>query len=268
MAVAGGPKQAVNLMAVLGILFVSGVAPSAFADVIDANSFTHSDPGLNRAANDFELTINGKFTDEPTSNVFPNHTNAKGVAMVTFSGANLDSGKSHNVKFKSDGFNPNPTGQFTLDKAAIGGKVQSFALNGKQVTFVPAATGFDLSLVLANDLGSGVTGNVNAVINQGSLTHFNLDEFDTLRNARPVLSLPNLSLASGEGIPIAAHLDSIDEYILIQGSLNRSDGVFPFQLAFSNAPEIPEPSTLLLLGSGLAALASVRRRYGTLSGSR
>ena len=254
----GGSDQWLSLIAGLGMFLIA--ATEVCADVIDANKFTLSEPVLKRGANDFELTINGKFTDEPTSSVFPNHTNAKGVAMVTFSGADLADGGSHNVKFKSDGFNPNPTGQFTLNGEATGGKVQSFALNGKQVSFVPSTpSGFDLSLALSNDFSFGLTGNVNVVVNQGFVDHFNLDEFDTLRNPRSILTTQNFSLAPGQSIPLAAHLNSADEYLLVQGGLNSNGAVVPFELAFGGPPAVPEPSTFFLFVSGLAGLGIFRR---------
>ena len=74
------------------------------ADDITANKFTFksNDPTVT-TANDFHLKLSrGQFIGEPTSDRFPNHTNADGKTNTDFSGNTINNNDSTNVKFKSN----------------------------------------------------------------------------------------------------------------------------------------------------------------------
>ncbi|QQO52100.1 MAG: PEP-CTERM sorting domain-containing protein [Thiohalocapsa sp. PB-PSB1] len=234
----------------------------AGATVIDANSFTYVDPtGNNRAANDFTITIGGFFVGPPSSSVFPNNDfpypggkPSTRTNKVKFSGNDLASGSSHNVKFKSTGPNPNPRGQFTINNNPVGGIVKSKDLKGRPVAFIPSGSGFDVTFDLVNDFGAFLTGSVNVYVNTGLLDYFTLEDFDTLRNERLIFSEASYALNAGEGFfGLTTHLDSRDEYILVIGTANSGDGFGDF--AFSNAfSDAPEPATINILLLGVAGL--------------
>ena len=259
-----------GLMMITTTLLVATSTWAQITTTIDSNSFTFDTnvPDIDSPANDFHLEIDGNFIGTPSSDSFPNRTvtNNQGddgtptTATADFSGGTVKDEMSHNVKFKATGAFPSPRGQFTKDRVIAGGVVKSKALDGTEVAFVPVNGGFDVSLNLLNDFGAPLTGSVEVFVNSGFPSHFTLDEFDVLRDERPVFAQVFEALEPGQGFTsIQTHLASSDEYLLVRGSVDAGDGFgnFPFALAIS---PVPEPSGFVMLGIGIGTLFLARRR--------
>lgn len=230
----------------------------SYAASIDANAFTWVDPtGQARAATDFHIAISDTFVNAPKSDKFPNNNFSSGTNNVTFSGANLPSGSSQNVKFESNGPKPKPKGQFSVNNVLVPGQVQSKALNGEVVALGPAPLGGVLASVsVLNDFSGPLSGSVTVSINTGASSHFNLDEFDTLRaGSRTLIPTTAFSFNVNEGLNnIPATFFSSDEYLLITGTANANDGFGNFPFAFAVTSPVPEPTSLSLLSIGIVGL--------------
>jgi hypothetical protein len=239
-------------------------SPTSHASSIDANAFTWLDPtGQGRQATDLHITIAGTFlgppdaTAPPKSDTFPNNDFTKGVNTVTFKGNNLLSGTSDNVKFESDGNKPKPIGQFSVNNVIVPGQVHSKGLNGEVVSLGPAPLGGVLASVnVSNDFSGPLSGTLTVSINTGASSHFNLDEFDTLRpGARTLIPTTAFSFNANEGLNnIPTTFFSSDEYLLITGTANANDGFGSFPFAFAVTSPVPEPASLALLSVGILGL--------------
>lgn len=268
----------------LGFLCAAGflgwlgfTSPLFAGTIIDANSFTFvNNTGGGGAASDFHLQIGGKFVGDPSSSVFPNRS--VNVGTANFSGNTLANGGSHNVKFKSNGFNPKPRGHFTCPDPADATKtvrcsatVRSKALDGTLVAFAPAGGGLNFTLQVFNDFGAQLTGMFEIVINRPGFSQFELDTFDTPVDEEVLLS-GAFDLAAGEFLnvdPLVGHLASLDEFLLIRGTADALDGTGPLAFAIGISPAaVPEPGTALLFVAGLLVLISAARMGGRRSGRR
>jgi hypothetical protein len=244
--------RSLGRMSVAVALVVAAVSTPAVADdvvttTIDANSFTNPKTG-DDGANDFHLIIDGMFTGAPSSDKMPNRSftnHTDGTATADFSGGIVPTNNSLNVKFMSTGKGkPNPRGYFTKDGKGVpvsgpGSELQplkSKALDGTDVAFVANPLGgFEVNLNLSNNFGSALVGVVQVYVNTGFFGHFNLDEFATLRNPRPVF-VSQFFFQDGQAFPgIQTTLQSMDEYLLILGFVDALDGagLFPFAIAIS-----------------------------------
>jgi hypothetical protein len=246
---------------------------SAGPTVIEADKFkfVSTDTTKFPMANDFELTIGGKFVGVPKSDVFPNRSIIDGATngMAIFSGDNLNNNGETNITFTSNAVRNAPAGFFTFTDVngkmtQISSVARSKALDGNTVVFNPTGGGYDSTLSLINDFGSTLTGSLTVYVNNGfSQGLFNLDDYATLRNATPVFTDSDFSLADGEVLSdIGAHLQSIDQYLLVLGDVDAGDGdgPSPFSLAITPAT-VPEPSILVSLAvAGLFLLHYIWRR--------
>jgi PEP-CTERM motif len=260
----------VVISVILALLSIS--ATRSQVTVIDSDTFKFipSNPGRFPNANNFELTIGGRFVGVPASNVFPNRSitsnDPRGMAM--FSGNTIPNPMNMNgevnISFQSNAVRNAPAGFFTFTNAMgttnqVSGVAYSKALDGTRVVFSPMGPGFDALLTLANDTQYDLTGSFTAYVNNGfSEGLFNLNDFATLRDATPIETDSNFTLSPGQAVPdIIAQLQSIDQYILVVGEVDNGDGdgLSPFSLAFSPTTAIvPEPSTTMLLATAVLFL--------------
>ena len=141
-----------SALALLACLFPPGASAQTEIES-DKVTFTSIDPVRFPKANNFELTIGGKFNGVPKSDVFPNSSilsnDPRGMARL--SGAPLDNGGSANITFKSDAIRNAPAGFFTFTDAtgkmtSISNIVNSKSLDGNNVAFNPAGGGYDATL--------------------------------------------------------------------------------------------------------------------------
>jgi hypothetical protein len=264
-----GPPAARHILALktaaIGLALLCGSALADDSSTIDADCFTFkTEQPLDSPANDFHLTINGLFIGDPTTDAMPNRngidvkTNGDGTITSTahFKGGAVANGHKLCVKFKSSDRTPNPSGQFTKDGNPVGDVVKSLAVDDSSVSYMPTPSGgFYANLTLRNGYGVPLTGSVQVLVNSGHDEHYNLDEYDTLRNPRLVLSQPNFALQPGQGFTnLGAFLASSDDYLLIQGVADASDGSggSPFAIAISPVDE----AHLCVIRPGFSAIAN------------
>jgi len=254
---------------------------SASAATIDANCFKYTPLQNQPRPNCLEITLgnSNKFAGDPTnmfranngtmSAGFPNR-DGNGTVKATLSGATMPDGQEVCVKFMTTGNKPSPSGQFTFTDPGppqkptvnVGNVVKSKSLDGVNVAYVPSGGGYDVTVNVANEFGSMLTGSVNVYVNTGFSSFFNLDDFDTLHpGAQLIASMPNYSLSHGQGLPtIMTHLNSAEEYILIVGTANADDGFGDSPFSYADSPVvIPEPLSITIFGFAIPFLLPKKR---------
>lgn len=244
-----GPRFARG--AALAALLSVAAVRSAADTIIDANSFVFYsvDPAQYLSANGFHMEVNyatgHQLIGTPTSSIFPACTVDREKA--DFTGGSILMGRTHEVRFKSTGSDPESIGWFTLTGTAgprviVSDRTKSIALDDTRITFTPDAVGgYDFTLTLGNRNDTALSGTVDVLVNHGYYEGFTLSDFDTLRTPVTILHT-DYSLVPGQAMPpLSGHLDSTDEYVLISGTAKSPDlPMVPFAIGLT---PITEPTS-------------------------
>lgn len=156
------------------------------------------------------------------------------------------------------------TGQFSITGASVtdDGSTLTFIPNSIAVGAANTLTGDFTTLLSANEAGT-ITSNFSYnpyVAGSGviTLTNTNGTTVTYTLNTLSEQSLGSYTLFTGTGIlsTNAAGFDNTDGTLLFS---TQGNGTVTFS-ATTNASPVPEPSTLMLLGTGLVGLAGVVKR--------
>ncbi len=250
--------------------FVGSLSPTAFtpSSVVTSNSGSNGVPASFGQANTSILAAQagteGAYSTQ--GGIFWNSTNSLADNLPLNSGMAAVSFSAGSVTFTDTGTNTilSPGAELSIT-GTLGSSSDSYVAAGLQI-FV-TITGDVNQFYQLDSIAMGVSKTVPAFATTGILPSGAIDPSQTGKASAHLSSgglltgtatsfLPQITVTSGEQVQITAYLTLITDpgsTINVSGGLDSGfDGDLPTFGAFVGPPSVPEPSTIVMLGAGLA----------------